>query len=239
MPDINLTSSKRIKSDQVNLNKLNKGRLNTNQAGFSQPSQTDTEASLKTDYDTDFPNAHPNGRIETVGDLVRHRFVLSVLVTERVSDLIQKMQKTGQGAAGVEDCRGRLIGLVRDTDLTRYLLRKRQFEEFEPHSDRLSENDLQVWDVMRPNPDCLHIRDDIEDALDIMTYCGFYQMPVISNPGKLAGIVDIAELQALVRKRSRALIEAKDSMLSSLMHHEAYGGGGGVVLDGLAAPERV
>lgn len=77
-------------------------------------------------------------------------------------------------------------------------------------------------DVMIENPETLDAELPVEEAYKKIIATGFRFMPVIRN-GIPVGIAEQMELMSYIERKNRKELEAKDMMLSYLMHHENYG----------------
>lgn len=173
---------------------------------------------------------------ENLRDIVYARNFVKFSPKDKVPNMIERMHAAGTGTGAVLDNSGRFIGLVTEREIVR-----RVFNASTDFMERLkhiyeykSAQDMTAWDVMIPNPDVLHVDDNVEDALDVITYYGYRYMPVMAGTGRIAGIVDSRELHHHVRNKSKALIESQNSLLSSFMHHEPYGGAGGYAIGAAA-----
>ena len=166
---------------------------------------------------------------ETLQDVIQDRAALKFHPNDKVPSIIERMLAHGTGAGGVVDGSDRLIGMVTEREIVRRVfsgnIAANVSENIEDVYEDKTAADMSAWDVMIPNPNVVHVRDNVEDALDVITFYGYRYMPVVTDGGRLAGIVDARELYKHVRERAKALLESKDSLLSYFMHHEAYGGG--------------
>ena len=150
----------------------------------------------------------------TLRDIVRERSHLKFSPKDSLSSIMKRLHDNHMRAGGVIDAAGRFIGLITETEIAR-----RVFGRFEwPHHnpDYLSEHkeisQMTSWDVMIMNPDTLHLDDEIEDALELITYFGYSHMPVVGSDGKLCGIISAKELRHHVKIKEKALRASNDSL---------------------------
>ncbi len=166
----------------------------------------------------------------TVGDVVRKRSCLRFYPKDKVTDIIKAMHGHHLGAAAVVEPTGRFVGLITEREILRRLFgmlpETAEQERFAEENKELG--DLTAWDIMIASPVCLYEDTSIEEALDQITLHGYRYMPVVEagDRGRLCGIVGERELFSYAQARARRELDAKDSLLSYLMHHELYGIGG-------------
>lgn len=172
-------------------------------------------------------NERPPNYSETVGDIIGDRPCLAFSPTDKVPDIIARMQADKKGVGGVVDKSGRLIGFITEREIVRraFGTATNMQERLDVISSRKSSEDKTAWDIMVASPDTLHLDDAIEDAVDVIDYFGYRYMPVVDSRGHLRGIVDARELHKHDKIRAQKLLESKDSILSYVMGCEPYGKG--------------
>ena len=158
---------------------------------------------------------------DTLRDIVESRACLKFSPKDTVPDIIDRMHAEGISAGAVIDSAGQFVGFITEKEIAR-----RIFGRFDPHHgvDYIHEHKavshMTAWDVMILNPDTLHVDDEVEDALDLITYFGYRYMPVVDSKGKLAGIVEAEELQQHVNAKSQTLKEAGASLPPYMMQQD-------------------
>lgn len=162
---------------------------------------------------------------KTVGDMVKNRIPLTIKPTEKIRDVLSRMRKEKKHAGGVVDPSGKLVGLITEREIVRFVFGDAR--NLETKIDGLADvkmlEDLTAFDMMIASPDTLSVDDDVENAHDIISYFGYRYMPVTEPGGKFAGIVDAREVHIHANARARDIIETKDTLLSYMMHSEPYG----------------
>jgi predicted transcriptional regulator len=169
----------------------------------------------------------PKKYAQTVRDLVQDRTCLKFSIHDKLSDVLQRIRTHNGCAGGVIDSKGKLIGLISEREIVRKALEIpiKATDEIYDFSLEKKKADLTAWQLMIANPDALHIDDDIDDALDIITYHGYRYMPVTDHKGQCMGIVDARELHRHVEAKTEDIIQSKDALLSYFLHTEPYGKG--------------
>jgi CBS domain-containing protein len=83
-------------------------------------------------------------------------------------------------------------------------------------------HNMSAADVMIANPAFLPSELGLNDALAIMTEYGYHAMPVLEDHGRLVGLAEMRVLVEATQELNQTLVESKDNLLSTLMHHENY-----------------
>jgi acetoin utilization protein AcuB len=77
---------------------------------------------------------------------------------------------------------GRLVGIVSDRDISRFL------------AGRPQAADLEVSNAMTQDPVTVSLDTSIEDAAGLLVQQGFHSLPVVEKSGRLVGIVTASDL---------------------------------------------
>lgn len=166
--------------------------------------------------------------VKTVGDLASSRKCLTFRPDEFVSVILLALQ-TGEGAAGVTDDEGNLVGLLTERRILRQIFLKAIDPTINPANLRKYMEDMTVAEVMINAPETLHEDIDLEDAANIMLQRGYRYMPVVSRVEKshLLGIVSEREIAAQLKYRLEQVKKSEEDTrnLLSFMLHEPYGEG--------------
>lgn len=176
-------------------------------------------------------------RVDTVGQIVTERPYLTYHTKESIEHIVREMQSQHQGAVGVTNARGLLVGILTERDILRKIFGSHDESQaaFDERYHKLSiyPGTLSAWDVMMPDPVCLLEDMPVENALDEIKRYGFRFMPVVkrSDKGKLTGIVSERELFWHTQEKTRRVMESQNKLLSYFMHHEPYGYGGDLPMD--------
>lgn len=149
---------------------------------------------------------------ETLRDVINDRPVLKFNPIDNVPDIMRRLRANHAKVAGVVGVHGNLVGMLTENGIIRRIFSR--FDRPSPNIERLSDHKgvsrMTALDVMIENPDTLHIDDNVEDALDMMTYLSHSYMPVVDDQKRLLGIVDTSELRRSLEKKYGALKSLDD-----------------------------
>ena len=106
---------------------------------------------------------------------------------ETVTEAAQRMGERGVGTLVVLDEGKRPLGLVTDRDLVVRVLAAGRDAGATP-----------VGEIMTRAPKVVHEESAIEDALALMRAGSFRRLPVVDREGRLAGIVSVDDVLALL-----------------------------------------
>ena len=146
---------------------------------------------------------------------------------EPLHDLVDALLDNHKGAAGVLNNDNRLIGMVTERQILRYLFFSRDLTPRERMRVLFKDSDsLTVRNVMIDSPICLSAATPIEVALDEITRRDFRYMPVVDERDSLRyrGVVHAKELHMATQEKYRRQLNQKDTLLSYFMHGDDYGG---------------
>jgi CBS domain-containing protein len=169
----------------------------------------------------------PEKRVNIIRDVVEDRLCLRFSPKDKISEIIQRMQRQNCVAAGVVNNKGKFLGMITEREIVR-----RAFgtatnieERLDIISKRPSSADLTAWDIMIADPNKLDPEDSIETAVDLIDYYGYRFMPVVDKSGEFLGIADERELHKFAKIKTQRLLQVKDSLLAYTMGSEPYGRG--------------
>ena len=163
---------------------------------------------------------------EYVTDLLSER-PLWFAFDEPLYEAVDALLDNHKGAGGVLGGDGRLIGMITERQVLRYLFFSRNLTPRERLRVLFKEVDnFTVGNVMIGSPICLSARTQIETALGEITRRGFRYMPVVdtSESKRYLGVVHVQELHMATREKYRQQLHHKDTLLSYFMHGDDYGG---------------
>ena len=167
--------------------------------------------------------------IQTAGDLALSRRCITFRPDEFVDVILPVLQNSREGAAGVLDDEGNLIGLLTERQILRQVFMKAVDPAINPANLRKYIQDMTVSQAMIPYPETLDEDIDIEEAVGIMLRHGYRFMPVVSKADRqhLLGVVSEQEMALHLKKRlqkARQSEEETKTLLFSMLH-EPYGTG--------------
>lgn len=164
---------------------------------------------------------------ETVGSVETSNLCLTFQPDQAIKIILNAMQATRVGAAGVIDAQSNLVGILTEREILRHVFAMLEDPAIDLANLSQHVSDLRVRDVMTPQPEVLDDTMEAEAALTVMTKLGYRYMPIVSheNPKKMLGIADQRELARHVGSRladARSEMAAKDTLLVHMLS-EPYG----------------
>lgn len=172
-------------------------------------------------------NVYASGQIvaESVKNLLSQR-PLWFAPSEPLYDAVDALLDNHKGAAGVLSSDNRLLGMITERQVLRYLFFK-GLNPMERMRVLFKELDsFTVRNVMIENPLCLAASTPIEKGLETITRYGFRYMPVVDDRDNshYRGVVHVQELHMATREKYRQQLHRKDTLLSYFMRGDDYGG---------------
>jgi CBS domain-containing protein len=145
---------------------------------------------------------------------------------EPIHEAVDSLIDNHKGAAGVLSSHNRLIGMITERQILRYLF----YHDLDPMERmRVLFKELDhytVRNVMIEEPVTLPASTPIERGLETITRHGFRYMPVVDDrdSSRYRGVVHVQELHMATREKYRAQLHRKDTLLTYFMHGDDYGG---------------
>jgi len=124
-----------------------------------------------------------------MSEIIRRQKPTTLKPTATVREACQRMHERRIGAVLVTDEQDRLLGIFTGSDAVRVLAEAR-----DPVRTVLK-------DVMTRNPDTLSLGQTAIDALRLMQDGGFRHVPVVSEAGKVVGVVSRFDFRGLEQDR--------------------------------------
>lgn len=172
-------------------------------------------------------NVYTSGQpvAEYVKDLISEK-PLWFAPGEPIHEAVDSLLDNHKGAAGVLSSDNRLIGMITERQVLRYLF-SHGLNPMERMRVLFKELDnYTVRNVMIEEPVCLPASTPIEQGLATTTTYGFRYMPVVDDHDSTCfrGVVHVQELHMATREKYRQQLQRKDTLLTYFMHGDDYGG---------------
>ena len=117
-----------------------------------------------------------------LADVMRPEFI-EVAPEDTLGEVAERMTAVNVGAVVVKDF-GRLIGILTERDLLKAM------------AARVHTSEARVREWMTPDPITATADTDVENAARVMIEHGFRHLPVLSDDGRVAGVVSLRRVVA-------------------------------------------
>jgi CBS domain-containing protein len=117
-----------------------------------------------------------------IADCMRPDFI-EVAPEDTLGEVAERMTAVNVGAVVVKDF-GRLIGILTERDLLKAM------------AARVHTSEARVREWMTPDPITATTDTDVENAARVMIEHGFRHLPVLSDDGRVAGVVSLRRVVA-------------------------------------------
>src|SRR5262245_4812179 len=118
----------------------------------------------------------------TIADVMRPEFIV-VAPEDTLGEVAERMNALNVGAVVVKDF-GRLIGILTERDLLKAM------------AARVHTSEARVREWMTADPVTATTDTDVEEAARVMLERGFRHLPVLSEDGRVAGVVSLRRVVA-------------------------------------------
>ena len=136
-----------------------------------------------------------------IPDVVHDQKVVLISADATVMDAVRYMaiRKIGAVLIGKD---GRITGIFSERDLLMRVVAK-----------GLDPDQTPLHRVMTPNPETVSPNQTANEALERMHARGFRHLPVVGQDGKVAGIVALRDLNAVVRRQLEDELKERDAYI--------------------------
>ena len=126
-----------------------------------------------------------------IADVMREDFV-TVAPEDTLGEVARRMVDKSMGAVIVKDF-GRLIGILTERDLLKAM------------AARVHTSEARVREWMTPDPITAPTDTDVEEAARVMIEHGFRHLPVVTDEGRVAGVVSLRRVVAATQAAAEAV----------------------------------
>ena len=127
----------------------------------------------------------------TLSDVMRSE-VIDVAPEDTLGEVAERMSAVNVGAVIVKDY-GRLIGILTERDMLKAM------------AARVHTSEARVREWMTPDPITAPTDTDVEEAARVMIEHGFRHLPVVTDEGRVAGVVSLRRVVAATQAAAEAV----------------------------------